>query len=140
MIESGDASIKVESDLLAGDLHCTVEDEGGRIWSAVETLITSRYAREELFLEWWKSVAMAAALAAVEWMLEIKCAQFISSLPFSVLETRSAKEKAFFRLEKLPQATIKFDNSLEKDGMVRRFEKEPDLQKRRTMKNNLLSQ
>ena len=138
MVESAYSSIKGESDFLAGDLHCAVEDEGGRIWSAVETLITSRYAREELFLEWWKSVAMAAALAAVEGMLEIECAQFVPSLPSSVLETRSAKEKAFFRLKKLPQATIKFDNSLEKDGMVCRFEKEPDLQKTNN-ENNLLS-
>ena len=129
MVESAYSSIKGESDFLAGDLHCAVEDEGGRIWSAVETLITSRYAREELFLEWWKSVAMAAALAAVEWMLEIKCAQFISSLPSSVLETGSAKEKAFFRLEKFPQSTIEVDNSLEQVNMVRRFQKESDLKK-----------
>ena len=129
MIESGDASIKVESDLLAGDLHRAVEDKGGRIWSAVETLITSRYAREELFLEWWKSVAMAAALAAVQRMLEIERAQFIPLLPSSVLETRSTKEKAFFRLEKFPQSTVKVENSLEQDGMVRRFQKESDLKK-----------
>ena len=129
MVESRDSCIKGESDLLAGDLHRAVEDEGGRIWSAVETLITSRYAREELFFEWWKSVAMAAALAAVEWMLEIKCAQFISSLPSSVLETRSAKKKAFFRLEKFPQSMIEVDNSLEQVNMVRRFQKESDLKK-----------
>ena len=99
------------------------------------TLIVLRYAGEELVVKGWKSVAIVTQHVTVERMSEIECAQF---LPSSVLETGSAKEKAFFRLEKLPQATIKFDNSLEKDGMVRRFEKEPDLQKTNN-ENNLLS-
>ena len=128
MVKSRDASINVESDLLAGDLHCAVEDDGGRIWSAVVTLIVLRYAGEELVVKGWKSVAIVTQHVAVEGMSQIECAQFLPFLPSSVLETHSAKEKAFFRLEKLPQSTIEVDNSLEKDGMVCCFEKEPDLQ------------
>ena len=106
------------------------------MWRAVVTLIAFRYSGEELVVQWWKSVGMATKHVAVEGMSEIECTHFISFLPSSVLEAHSAKEKAFFRLEKLPQSTIEIDNSLEQDGMVCCFEKEPDLQKSRTMKNN----